>query len=190
MEYLNRGGNAFVKVQEGRKHFVLYYMLGFLTGILYANLVSGDYITTMGILNEYFLNQYTVSDIHMGEYIWYVSRIRFFPVIILGASGCTKLRKGAAVLFLLWTGFSCGLLFTSAVMKLGIKGILLCLIAFVPQFVFYLAAYLALLWYLYTYPETRWNLSKTVMFFLLMAVGVLLECYVNPVIMQMYVSVM
>lgn len=188
MKYLGKGGYMFVRIQEGKKYFALYCMAGFFAGILYANLLSRDYITSMGILNEYFLNQYTAAEIQMGEYLWYVARIRFSPIIVLGALSCTKIRKAAAAVFLVWTGFSCGLLFSAAVMKMGIKGMLLCLIAFVPHFFFYIAGYLALLWYLYTYPETRWNLTKTIIFLLLLLVGVLLECYVNPVIMQMFVS--
>ena len=50
-----------------------------------------------------------------------------------------------------------------------------------------LTGYLALLWYLYTYPQIRWNLTKTVIFLLLLAVGMLLECYVNPVLMQLFI---
>lgn len=177
----------YVRIQENGKHFALFYMLGFCAGILYANLFAKDYIISMGILSEYFLNQYSADDIQIGEYLWYVTRIRLAPVFVLGALGCTRLRKGAAAVFILWTGFSSGLLFTSAVIKMGVKGIILCLIAIVPQFLFYIAGYLALLWYLYTYPQIHWNLTKTVIFLLLMAVGILLECYVNPVIMQMFI---
>ena len=178
---------TFVRIQENGKHFVLYFMLGFCSGILYANLFAKEYIISMGILSEYFLNQYSADEIQMGEYLWYVARIRLAPLLLLGALGCTKLRKGVVAAFILWTGFSSGLLFTSAVIKMGVKGIILFLIAFVPQFLFYAAGYLALLWYLYTYPQIRWNLAKTVIFLLLLLVGILLECYVNPVIMQMFI---
>lgn len=176
-----------MRIQENKKYFVLYCMVGFFAGILYANIFSKDYIISMGILNEYFLNQYSASDINIAEYLWYVARIRFAPVLVLGMLSGTKMRRGIVAAFLLWTGFCGGLLFTSAVMKMGVKGMILCLIALVPQFVFYIAAYLALLWYLYTYPEIRWNISKTVVCLLLLFVGILLECYVNPVIMQMFV---
>ena len=143
--------------------------------------------SSMGILSEYFLNQYSADDIETAEYLWYVVRIRMAPVLLLGALGCTRLRKGVVAAFILWTGFSSGLLFTSAVIKMGVKGIILCLIALIPQFLFYAAGYLALLWYLYTYPQIRWNLTKTVIFLLLLAVGMLLECYVNPVLMQLFI---
>ena len=176
-----------MRIQENGKHFALYYMLGFCAGILYANLFAKEYIISMGILSEYFLKQYSADDIETAEYLWYVVRIRMAPVLLLGALGCTRLRKGVVAAFILWTGFSSGLLFTSAVIKMGVKGIILCLIALIPQFLFYAAGYLALLWYLYTYPQIRWNLTKTVIFLLLLAVGMLLECYVNPVLMQLFI---
>lgn len=53
---------------------------------------------------------------------------------------------------------------------------------------FYAAGYLILLWYLFRYPEVRWNLSKTVCMAFLILTGFLLECYVNPVLMQMFVE--
>ena len=108
-----------MRMQESGKHFVLYYMLGFFAGIMYANLLAKDYIASMGILNEFFLNQYSADDINTAEYLWYVTRIRVFPALILGAFGCSYVRKGAVAAFLLWTGFSSGLCFT-------LRGILLC----------------------------------------------------------------
>ena len=41
-----------------------------------------------------------------------------------------------------------------------------------------------LLWYFFQYPKVEWNRMKTLVFFLLTAVGVLLECYVNPVLLK------
>ena len=176
-----------MRIHENKKFLIIFCMLGFLAGIVYANLMSEDTIAGMGIFSEFFLNQYSADDINTAEYLWYVTRIRVFPALILGAFGCSYVRKGAVAAFLLWTGFSSGLIFTSAVMKMGIKGIILCLMALIPQFLFYIAGYLALLWYLYEYPRIHWNLTKTVIFLLLLAVGILLECYVNPVIMQLFI---
>ena len=77
---------------------------------------------------------------------------------------------------------------TAAVLKMGEKGLVLCLIALTPHLFFYAAGYLILLWYLFRYPEVRWNLSKTVCMAFLILTGFLLECYVNPVLMQMFVE--
>ena len=73
---------------------------------------------------------------------------------------------------------------TSAVLQTGIRGIFLCLAALFPHFLFYGAAWVILLWYFFQYPKVEWNRMKTLGFFLLTAVGVLLECYVNPVLLK------
>ena len=38
-----------------------------------------------------------------------------------------KFRKAAVILFLIWTGFSAGLLFSMAVLGMGVKGSILCI---------------------------------------------------------------
>lgn len=163
-------------------------MLGFFAGIIYANLMTKDYIVGLGIFNDFFLDQYSQAEIDVMEYMWYVIRVRAVPVILIAAFGCTRLRKALAAGFLAWTGFCGGMIMTSAVLKMGIKGLILCLIALTPHFVFYIAGYMVLLWYLYTYPESRWNMAKTVSMILFITVGVLLECYVNPIVMELFLK--
>ncbi|EOS81750.1 hypothetical protein C817_00479 [Dorea sp. 5-2] len=177
-----------MKIQENRRFLALFCMLGFLIGIIYANLMSKDHIASMGIFNEFFLNQYSQEEINMPEYLWYIVRIRVMPAILVAALGCTKLRRGVVAGFLIWTGFCGGMIMTAAVLKMGIKGLILCLIALAPHLVFYIAGYLILLWYLFTYPDSQWNLSKMVSTALFLAVGVLLECYVNPIIMELFLK--
>lgn len=161
-------------------------MAGFFVGILYANLVSGDYIAGTGILDNYFLEQYVQTEIDTAEFLWYVAYLRLLPAMLLFALGCTKLRKGAALAYIAWTGFSCGMILVTAVMKMGVKGIILCLICLTPQIICYIAGYIMLLWFLFAYPSVRWNMSKTTCFALFMLTGILLECYVNPVIVKMF----
>ena len=164
----------------------VFHMAGFLAGILYANLGAGDYIAGTGILDDFFLEQYAGMEIDTAEFLWYVSYLRLVPVFLLFALGCTKLRKGVAAAYIVWTGFSAGMILVTAVMKMGVKGIILCLLCMVPQFICYIAGYLMLLWFLFGYPAVRWNMSKTVCFSLFMLTGILLECYVNPVIVKMF----
>lgn len=177
-----------MKILENKKYFVLFGMLGFLAGIVYANLISRDYIANMGIFNTYFLEQYQQTDINVTEYIWYIARVRVTPLILLIIAGGSRIRKAAAAFCLVWTCFLGGLLMTSAVMKMGIRGMVLCLIALVPHMIFYGAGYLILLWYLLNYPIVRWNLSKTVCMVLFVMLGIVTECYVNPVVMQLFLK--
>ncbi len=171
-------------VKNYGKVMILYYMAGFLGGILYTNLISKDYAASLGIFNDYFLNQYVQAELTGGPYLWYLIKIRVAPLSGILLFGMERIRKLAAVAFLIWTGFLCGMIFTSAAMRLGIKGIVLCLAALLPQAVFYGAGYAVLLMGLYYYPKINWNFQKTIAVFLAICIGVALECYMSPVLVK------
>lgn len=177
------------KFQNKSQFLTVFLMAGFVGGILYANLISGQCVTTSGIFSEYFLNQYTQMEIVTEDYIWYVMRVRIVPFLGICFLGCTRWKKVLVGGVLGWTGFSGGLLAVSAVMRLGIKGLVVCLVGLFPQACFYILAYAVLLIYLYRYPEGRWNAGKTVFILLDLVIGILLETYVNPVLMKMIIKV-
>ena len=166
------------------KIFLALCLAGFVGGILYANTGARDHILAAGIFSDYFLEQYGQTSIDGEEFLWFVLQKRSLPLILVCALGCTRLRRAVAVGFLAWTGFSGGILMTSAVLQTGIRGIFLCLAALFPHFLFYGAAWVILLWYFFQYPKVEWNRMKTLGFLLLTAVGMLLECYVNPVLLK------
>lgn len=62
------------------------------------------------------------------------------------------------------------------------------MIGLLPQFLFYIPAYLVLLWHCYTLPQSQWNRQKIIFVSLMMSVGILLELYVNPVIVKAFLS--
>ena len=173
-------------MRESKRYLVLLCMLGFFVGIMCANLVPKEYITSMGILNDFFLNQYNTDEIEVTEYLWYIIRVRCTPLILMAAIGYGRLRKILTIIFLLWTSFAGGLIMAAAVLKMGLKGMVLCLVALTPHFFFYIAGYMILLWYFFSYPTSKWNASKTICMILFVAVGVLLESYVNPMLMQLF----
>ena len=177
-----------MQIQKNGKYFFLFYMLGFFAGILYTNIVSADYVMAMGVFNDYFLNQYMQTEVAMPEFFWYLFKIRMTAFIMTVVLGCTKIRKAAVIISLAWTGFLSGILITSAVIRMGMTGILLCLVAITPHLLFYVLAYLVLIWHLYFYPVYKWNLSKTVAVILLFGIGITLECYVNPILMKMFIK--
>ena len=154
-----------MRIRESKRCFILFCMLGFLAGILYTNLLSRDYIASMGSFSDYFLEQYGQTSIDGEEFLWFVLQKRSLPLILVCALGCTRLRRAVAVGFLAWTGFSGGILMTSAVLQTGIRGIFLCLAALFPHFLFYGAAWVILLWYFFQYPKVEWNRMKTLGFF-------------------------
>lgn len=177
-----------MSIQNVKKVLLGLFMFGFLVGIIYANLFAKAYILSMGIFDDYFLSGYRGTDLNTGEYIFYIARIRMIPVFLLGIAMCTNFKKIAGGICLIWTGFSGGLILTSSVLKMGIKGILLCLIGIIPHYICYIAAYLMLLLYIFTYPDIRWSGTKSVSFLLFLLLGIISECYINPVLMDIFIK--
>lgn len=179
-----------MKILHTRKQLLAFFMPGFLIGILYVNLIAKQYASGPGIFSDYFLNQYSTLNVVAEEYVWYLLQIRLFPFLALLGLAFTKIRKVSAVAFLVWTGFSCGLLLSMAVLSLGIKGSLLCIVGILPQFFLYIPAYLIVIWYSYTYPVNRWNGQKTAFVSSAMILGILLEVYVNPILVKGIVKIL
>lgn len=178
-----------MRIFRNKSQFLaVFLMFGFVLGILYANIVSRQYVTASGIFNDYFLNQYVQTDIVAEDYIWYVIQARVVPFLAVCLLGCTKWKKLLVGVVLCWTGFSGGMLAVSAVMKLGMKGLILCVTGIFPQFFLYILAYAVLLIYLYRFPEGRWNAGKTIFIVLTFVVGILMETYVNPILMKLVIK--
>ena len=93
-----------MKIQQSKKQFLIFYMSGFLAGILYANMVSDSYLESYGVFSEYFLRQFQITEIIPEEYLGYLLRIRIIPVGVLLAAGCTRWKQMVVVVTLLWTG--------------------------------------------------------------------------------------
>lgn len=177
-----------MKTVHTRKQLLAFFMPGFLAGIIYVNLIAKKYMAEPGIFSGYFLEEFKNTKIVAEEYLWYLLRFRALPLLVLAGLSFTKARKPAAMLFLLWTGFSGGLLISAAVLSMGIKGSIFCLAGLFPQFILYIPAFLILLWYCIAAPADQWNRQKTIFIFLAMSLGIILEIYVNPVVIRLFLS--
>lgn len=177
-----------MKILHTRKQLFAFFMPGFLFGVLYVNLIMKKYTAEPGIFSDYFLKQYQSAQIVAGEYMWYLLRVRAVPFLVLLGLAFTKIRKAASVTFIVWTGFSGGMLLSMAVLGMGIKGSILCMVGILPQFLLYVPAYMVVIWYSYTYPQNRWNTQKSIFIGLAMTVGILLEAYINPILMQAFLG--
>src|SRR5699024_8954177 len=141
------GPGGAMKIFHSRKQFLVFFMPGFLLGIVYVNFIARKYMAEPGIFSDFFLDQVQSVSIDAKEYIWYLLRLRAVPFLALAGLSLTKAGKVSAVLFLVWTGISAGILISAAVLNLGIKGSILCLVGLFPQFLLYIPAYVVLLWY-------------------------------------------
>ena len=164
---------------------ILIYMIGFLLGIVYMNMSAGEYISSMGIFNRNFAEQFRKADIDGVQYLGYLVRLRVLPAIILALIGTTRFRRIGSAVFLVWTGMLCGVYFTCAVMNHGVSGVLFCVVGLLPHMACYLFAYGILLMTVFFYPKKQWNYEKTIAFCLAICMGIALEYKVNPVLVKM-----
>ena len=164
---------------------ILIYMIGFLLGIVYVNMVSGEYIYSVGIFNRNFADQFQKADLEGLQYLVYLIRLRIMPAIILAIIGTTRFRRIGSVMFLVWTGMLCGVYFTCAVMNRGVGGVLLCVAGLLPHMVCYLFAYGIMLMTIFFYPQKHWNYEKTIAFCLAICMGIALEYKANPILVKL-----
>ena len=115
-------------------------LLAFLGGIALTNFLGSELLTTYGILNEYFLQQYSYQTVDGSRLFCHVAVVRVQAALFLYVLGRAidgrvfeLLVKGlAAATF----GFIC----VVAIVNLGARGMLVVLCGLFPQWIFYLAA--------------------------------------------------
>lgn len=179
-----------MKIQEVKKIICIIFMFGFFAGVVYLNVFARYYRVSLEIFDEYFLEQYSGNVLNTNTYIWYIAKLRIFPVVFLWILSKTRVGKIAGILFLLWTGFASGMILTASVFKMGIKGIVLCIIGIIPHFICYITVFVMLIFYLLSYPDIRWNSTKAVCTVLFMLLGIITEAYINPVILDVFIKLL
>lgn len=169
---------------------IVFLVVGFFLGILYENIIAKSQGVSVNLFQSYFLEQYAQTEIIAEDYLWYVARLRLIPFLGICILGCLKWKKVMVGTILVWTGFLTGVLTVSAVMQLGIKGVLVCLAGFLPHMIFYGLAYSVLLIFLYRYPQRQWNIQKTIFVIILIFLGIMTETYLNPFLMRSIVRIL
>ena len=169
-----------MKMFRAQKVFPILYMVGFLIGILYVNLVADQYVNQSSIFSEYYLKQYASMGLAAGGYLVQLIGIRFPPFFVILMLGYTRYRKGIVI--------SSGLLISIEIMSMGSRGVLFFLAGLFPQYLFYIAAYIILLWNVYVNQEIRWTISKMTVTVGLILIGLFMEGWVNPLIIRGFIK--
>lgn len=180
------------KFRYHKKNQLLIILLavGFFLGILYENLFTNAQTVTTELFSKGNLQRFLQTDLLAPKYIWYVarSRILFFSIICI--LGCMKWKKLLVSVCLLCIGFFTGSFCVLSVLNLGFKGLLFCFGALFPQVLFYGMQCGILFTYWFYYPERQWNHAKTLFVILLFLLGILLEVYVNPLLVKCIISIL
>ena len=169
---------------------ILFLAVGFFVGIIYENLVARESALLSDVFLRSNLERYLQTNIISEKYLWYVIKARTLLLAIVCILGCFRWKKLFVVLCLSTCGFFAGMMSVTAVMQLGIKGVLLCIVGILPQGIFYAMAYSMLLAYWFRYPQSRWNKAKMLFVALVFLVGIVLETYVSPVLVKLIIKIL
>ncbi len=159
---------------------IIFLAVGFFVGVFYENMIAKSQSIDGSLFQGMDLN------IPTEEYLLQILYTRLMPLVLLCIAGRFVWRKVLIVLGMMWTGFLIGVLTVISVISFGIRGILFCLIAFVPHMLFYGLAYGVVIIYYFRYPDRQWNSGKTVFVVLTMFIGMVLESYLTPLLLSWF----
>lgn len=179
-----------LKVKNTNKNqlLILLLVVGFIIGIIYENVVSKNHIISTEIFSTKNLQRYLQIDVLSEKFLWYVAKNRVLFLTISCLLGCLKWKKLYVSLCLLFASFFAGVFCVSSVLQLGFKGLLLCFSGMFPHVLFYGLSYGMLFVYWIHYPKRVWNHAKTLFVILSFLLGILLEVYVNPIIVKFVIG--
>ena len=179
-------------------------LLGFLLGLVLMNTGKKVLLENTGLLNENILYTVKYAPVDSNAFFLYVLQKRLGCALILAVLSTTWLGLAAVWTCAAWMGISFGMLVMAALLRYGLKGILLIAVGVFPQAFVYFPAALLLLRWSYEFCMTiyfpdkiqgsallhgegggKYALlrNKAVTFVLLLGVviiGCILESYVNP----------
>ncbi len=181
---------------EGRHLMLILFGLGVLFGTVLANLLAGRYLPTLAELAKDVgecLNGFAGQ---ANGYFSYLIKIRVLPLLILWASLFTAYSMECFCLVSVWYGLCTGAVISGAVLLYGAGGIWLFLAMIFPQYIAYGLIFLHLSAKCERSALTRSarsvravqlseELSTVLLVAVLFLLGVLLETYLNPILLRM-----
>lgn len=175
-------------------------LIAFFLGCILTNFWGRDLLATYGILNDYFLSQYSYYPRDSNRLLCHILFERgkaAFAIFLLG-----RVMQGKVFSLLMKSVASAllGFLLTASVISLGIRGIPICMCGLFPQWVFYVAVlfYYAncrkdaeIVWEGGRYAgNTYRHLVRSILLFLGMMLGIVTECYVNPILLTYILKIL
>lgn len=188
--------------QPSQKNFyyVIYlFMIGLFLGILIVNAGYDTWIRNGSLLGTEMILRLKNSVPDGGELFGYIMKHRLFTVFMLGILGTTMIGVPAVCGYVCYTGLAAGCLLSVAVIRYGIRGLLLMAAGVFPQGLLLIPAYIALfIWTLnvnrllyvkgsygdhYIRTGRQSYLKKgieMISIVVVVIIGCLVESYVNP----------
>lgn len=191
-----------IRIRE-RDFFLTLFLAGFVLGVFYITVFGKEAVHNTSLLSPYFFSKYERLEFAPEELFLYTLKARLSVFFILWLTGLTVFGALAAWGYVVWIGSALGITMTTAAMKMGFPGVVLCIAGGLPHFILYVPAGC---WLLKRVCEMsgnqerklrQWNNGKKQLFsYLFVGVlgiavffaGAFLESYVNPFFLKPFLK--
>lgn len=184
------------------------FLIGLFAGILIVNLGHETWIQNGDLLGADMINRLKNSRPQGESLIGYVVRHRLFAVCMLGLVSTTLIGMPILCLYIGYMGLTAGCLLSVAVIRYGLRGLIFMAAALFPQIILLAPAYVALFCWAaelhhtlyvsgtrlegYERFSSRFYIRKSVQMIgitVVVIIGCLLECYVNPNVLHFVLKI-
>lgn len=192
-------------IQPETNKTALFFFAGLFLGFLAMSLGKSILLTNTGLFDEDTLYHMKYMTVDSSALFCYVLRKRLCLLLILSVAVTTYLGLVVCAAAVFWYGLSSGVFLSALMLRYGLKGLVLAMAGIFPQYLLYVPAFLLFLkWAEHLYrsiyfrgigvdaAEKGFALKKVgqlAMIVGLVAVGCLLEGYVNPRLLLGYLKV-
>lgn len=185
-------------IEKGKLPLTYLFLAGIFLGMILVNFGKKVLLADTGMLNEEALYHMKYMTVDGNALFWYVMGIRLKTLVGLVVLATTYLGLVAVGCAAVNYGVLAGMFLVSALMRYGVKGILLVITAIFPQYLIYGPAFFFLLIWceqicrlIYFEKGARLGSRQFVLVKLLQLLGIIaviitgcaLESYVNPMIL-------
>ncbi len=133
------------KLYTGRLPVRQFFLAGLLLGILVMNFGKGFLLENTGLLDEYVLYHMKYMTVDSRALFIYVLGKRITVLVFLLIIATTYLGLAAVCALSGWYGMLLGMFLSTAMLRYGLKGILLSVVSLFPHSLFYVPALIALM---------------------------------------------
>ncbi len=192
-----------------RQSSLLYpFMIGFTIGVAITNIFAQSILLQEGYFSTYSLERLQYVQIDPNKLFFGILQNRFQIVLLIFIMATTIIGIISAHLFAGWYGFSMGVMITVLINRFGLKGSILFAACILPQVIFYVPAFNSLLnecrdiSYILFLPQRSSpyhehgstpsfkRIPRILMSLGVVIIGILLESYVNPVVVTKIVTIL
>lgn len=178
------------------KLFLLLFAVGFALGTVFANVAYRSRGQDVIELQLFSLENFSSSQFYNKDYFFYLLPRRLMGMAGVQVIGATVLGTPLVIAELLMYGFFCGTFLGIVLLQNGIRGILLFAAALLPQYLIYVSAFLGMFTVICSMSgQVKWRTAFfgrkavqyclwCVLFLTVVLWGILLEAYVNPLLLQ------